>query len=608
MNVWTLDFETEKIDGWVPPAPVGLAVRSPSGSTEYYSWGHPDSTNKEECLSYAKDLLYRLFRDRTPVLFHNGAFDLGVAAWHWQLAPRDYSVVHDTLFLLFFHDPYAPNLSLKPSAERVLNIPPEEQDELHDWLIANVPEARAKPSDAGGYISLAPHNLVARYAIGDVDRTFLLFRHLYPIVIDEQGMGDAYRREQLLVPILHESKMRGVRIDREQLGHDLENIYEPALVKCENELRRLLKDDTLEFNKKDILADRLEEAGYVDEWILTPKGRRSVSKVNLERVINSPDVLHLLRYRGAMAGALQTFGRPWMEDSAGDGRLHTSWNQVRTRGDHGDQGTRTGRLSASRPNLMNVPNEYDIVIPEGFPTPIFMRRYMLPEEGHTWIKRDFSSQEVRIAGHFEDGDLLLAYQNNPNLDPHQMASDIIYERTGHRFPRKWIKIVFFSIIYGAGVATTAERLGVDRSTGDKIIRELFRVFPGIKDLQKEVKKIADSGGFITTWGGRRYFAEPPKLIGGTYRKFGYKVLNYLIQGSAADQTKDCIIAWNSVKKPEVIFLAAVHDEINISAPSNCAFSSMKVLKDMMDRDLLDCPMRSEGFMGPNWFDLEVHHD
>ena len=80
-------------------------------------------------------------------------------------------------------------------------------------------------------------------------------------------------------------------------------------------------------------------------------------------------------------------------------------------------------------------------------------------------------------------------------------------------------------------------------------------------------------------------------------------MNYLIQGSSADQTKQCIIDWDNNKPQDNVFMATVHDEINISAPIETWEHDMSVLRKYMNQDLFDAPMQSEGFYGPNWYDI-----
>jgi DNA polymerase-1 len=357
-------------------------------------------------------------------------------------------------------------------------------------------------------------------------------------------------------------------------------------------------------------ADALERSGAVTEWVLTPTGKRSKAKDNLKIVIPEVKILH--EYRSALTTCLQTFMRPWLALSEPDGRLHPNWNQVKQpKGDYGKQkGTRTGRLSSDSPNFQNVPTEFKdafgkpMAVPDGLHPLPFLRRYCLPEVGHVWLKRDFSSQEIRILAHFEDGALAEAYRLNPNLDPHTMAQELIAAIVGLIYDRPEVKITGFSIIYGTGAPGLSSQLGRPLHEAAQIKAAYLAAMPGVKDLQDDVKSRGKSGQPIRTWGGRIYYAEAPKVIDGRLRDFAYKLLNYLVQGSAADQTKESIAEWESTRKWYDVFLATVHDEINISAPKEHAKESMATLKEAMNKDRLDVPMLSEGFMGDNWQDIE----
>lgn len=598
----TIDFETEAIIGNPivnPPAPVGCAIRLPDRPSFYMAWGHPTGNN----CTYEKGISYvrRIVVDSdSPILFHNAPFDLsvldGACGTSWKY--RDWRRIHDTMYLIFLDDPYASTLSLKPSAARYLGMPPDEQDDLKSWILQHIPEATEKTW--GAYISLAPGDLVGRYAIGDVDRTYLLFNHLHPKIV-ERGMQAAYDRERELMPTLFESSRRGIR-RHEKLEHH-ETVYTRALEIADDRIRTSLQRPDLDFGKRGQLAEALGNAGFVTEWSYTPTGKKSTSKKTLR--INSPEVANLVAYRGALNTCLTTFMRPWLELSKDDGRIHTSWNQVRTV-ERDSAGTKTGRLSSSHPNFQNVPTEFDIVVPGGLiPLPL-MRQYLLPEEGHVWLKRDFSSQEIRILAHFEDGSLCEAYRLDHNLDPHEMARLLIIELTGMSFPRKSVKITGFSIIYGSGVPGLMVQLGNDDYAEVASLKQAYlEAMPGIKTLTREVSNVGRRGEYIRTWGGRCYFAEAPAVVQGRMRSFEYKLLNYLIQGSAADQTKQSIIDWNAERDWDSVFLAAVHDEINISAPREQWEAHMRCLRMSMEKERLDVPMKSEGFMGENWHDIEA---
>jgi len=611
----TLDFETEAIVGNPivnPPRPVGLAVWVPGQEPAYLAFGHPSGNNCTwgDCRTYLRRLVYET---KLPLLFHNAGFDVtvsgeyfcdGVENWPWH----EWKRIHDTMYLVFLADPYASTLSLKPSADRYLGMAPTEQMELRDWILANVPEAT--PKNFGAFIARAPGDLVGRYAIGDVVRTRGLFDLLHARIVTE-GMEQAYDRERRLFPIVHRGTRHGIRIDRATLDHHI-YAYESCLAVATSRLETALAIPEGTVDEKGVFADSLEKQGFVTEWTYTKTGKKSKAKGNLR--INNPEVKILHEYRSALKTCLQTFMRPWLALSEKDGRVHPNWNQVKQYREGGaftdNKGTQTGRLSSDSPNFQNVPNEFTykdgspLLVPDGLhPLPL-MRRYCLPEPGHVWLKRDFSSQEIRILAHFEDGSLCEAYRANPGLDPHKMAQEIILAMIGVEYARKSIKITGFSIIYGAGVPGLSHQLGQPMDEAGRIKSAYLAAMPGIRELMDDVQGRGKSGSPIRTWGGRVYYTEPPKEVDGRLRSFEYKLLNYLIQGSAADQTKESIIDWEEKRGKDDVFLATVHDEINISAPEESWRKSMGALQVAMEADRFDVPFRSEGFMGENWFDIE----
>lgn len=610
MDIITVDFETEAIVGNPivnPPKSVGVAVWAPGQEPVYLAWGHPTENN---CyFGDAHKYLANLRESGLPLLFHNAAFDISVwnkdfcnAQIYW--INEGWKRVHDTMFLLFLADPYSSTLSLKPSADRYLGLAPDEQSALYDWILANVPEATRKT--AGAFICRAPGDLVSPYAIGDVIRTRKLFDLLHA-QIAERGMESAYDRERRLLPTLMSGTRHGIRLNREQLERD-EKLYASALVQADQHLADRLACPLEHLDHDETLANALERTGSVTQWVLTKTGKRSMAKDNLK--IEYPDVKTLMEYRSGIGTCLQTFMRPWLEFSRPDGRVHPNWNQVRTRGNGGDIGTRTGRLSSDHPNFQNVPTEFvdalgrPLPVPEGLPPYPLMRRYCLPENGHVWLKRDFSSQEIRILAHFEDGSLCEAYRANPSLDPHQMAVGLIHNLIGVTYARKDIKITGFSIIYGTGANGLSIQLGIDKSGAFTIKEAYLDAMPGVRTLMQDVQLRGRTGQPIRTWGGRLYFAEPPKEVEGYLRDYSYKLLNYLIQGSAADQTKESLNDWSETCKWDHIFLATVHDEINISAPKEEWTDAMRILTAAMNKNRFDVPMLSEGFVGENWEDIE----
>jgi DNA polymerase-1 len=350
------------------------------------------------------------------------------------------------------------------------------------------------------------------------------------------------------------------------------------------------------------VAAALKASGIVKAFKKTPTGRDSTAKGNLtEDMFSDPEAYRLLGYRGRLETVLANSMRPWLASVDARGYIHTAWNQVRSTDTGGAKGTRTGRLSCSR--FMNISKGW-----EGAPTPRgelpplpLVRRYILPDEGHTIYHRDYSQQELRVLAHFEDGVLLAEYRKNPRIDFHTKTQELVKQATGLEISRHTTKTVVFGLIYGMGAGLLAAKLGVSVDEAVKLRKAVKDTLPGVAELDRSLKELGRAGSPIRTWGGRQYLPEPPKLIDGQMRSFEYKLLNVIVQGSSADCTKEAIIRYHHHPKRRGRMLVTVHDEVNVTASDP---TEMGVLKECMESIEFDVPMLSDGKWGPNWADLE----
>lgn len=617
-KVNTIDFETKKIEKRpkYPPKPVSVSIqRIGERKPTFYAWGHPEGNNCDE--SKPRDIVLDIVRSGEPMLFHNANFDVDVMQEHWNVGPISWDRVHDTMFLLFLHDPHSRTLSLKPMAEKILGEAPDERDAVQDWVMAHKRELEAEfgkftPKEWGAFISEAPGQIVGPYANGDVGRTLRLFKHLYPLIV-EADMLRAYDRERELRPLMLENERRGVRLDMSALDRDIK-IYSNAKEEADKWLRKTLKSPGLNLDSDADVARALEAAGIVTSFKLTPTGKKSVSKKNLTPdMFNNPKVASALGYRNRLGTTLSTFLMNWLEWGSHDGRLHPGWNQVRN-SESGGGGARTGRMSCS-PSLMNIPTDW-MEKGDGYVHPAFLkvpelpmvRNYILPEKGHLFGGRDYNQQELRILGHFEDGDLMHAYQENPLLDTHSFVKAEVERLLNKEVPRKAIKEINFGTIYGQGVPSLAEKIGSPVEVIKQIKDAQLRALPGLKQLNDGIKSGARNGLPIRTWGGRLYYKEEGIVINGRKIDFGYKLLNYLIQGSAADCTKQSIINYHAIKSEDAEFMCSVHDENNISAPKKKIKSELKKLGEAMSDVKFDVAMLSEPYFGPSWGEVEKYKE
>jgi DNA polymerase I-like protein with 3'-5' exonuclease and polymerase domains len=595
-----------------------VAVWVPGSAPVYAAWGHDSDNNCTR--THAHNLLSTVWADPRPKLFHNGEFDMEVAQHEFGLPWLPIDQWHDSMLTAYLHDPHDVNYQLKSLAERHLGEPPTERDELRDWVLANVPGAKQAKTQWGKHIARAPGGLVGAYAIGDCTRTRALFEHDYPFLA-EMGMLPAYDRERRILPILVQNSQQGVKVDIRALERDAPinqtGGYYKVLEACNTAIRTRLRCKDLNIDSNEDLANAIDKRGWAKNgWLLTEKGARSVSKESLEVSLTDAPLRAMLGYRQALSTCLNTFLTPWLIAAyRNGGTVPVNWNSTR-QDQRGRGGTRTGRLS-STPNFQNIFKQenldkvYKVIqaLGLGWPPLPQVRGYIIADsKDHVILDRDYNQQELRILAHYEDGDMAAAYRADPKLDLHTYAAKLILDTTGVVFDpdpvlaRKITKETAFGLIYGMGVAALAERL--ERSVDEaKTVKDAYLgTFPGVDTLMEQLKKAGKNGEPIHTWGGRVYYAEAPRMIQGRMRDFAYKLINYLIQGSAADCTKEAIIRYDSVKR-EGRFLMTVHDQNLVCAPRKAAKQEMKLLREAMESVEFDVPMLTTGDIGERWLNM-----
>jgi DNA polymerase I-like protein with 3'-5' exonuclease and polymerase domains len=268
------------------------------------------------------------------------------------------------------------------------------------------------------------------------------------------------------------------------------------------------------------------------------------------------------------------------------GRIHAEINQLRS--DSG--GTVSGRLSMSNPNLQQLParnKEYGPLI----------RSLFLPEEGFQWGSFDYSQQEPRLVVHYassigegyEGSQELVEAYTNANADFHQTVADLV------GIDRKQAKTIGLGLMYGMGKNKLANMLGLDFNEANNLISKFNRKAPFVKLLSDRCMKKANEEGVIRTKLGRkcRFEMWEPKDFGihtpetfenasakygrgNIKRAFTYKALNRLIQGSAADQTKQAIL---SCYELGYLPLLQIHDELCFNVLEDDAQKIVKAMED-----------------------------
>ena len=614
--VWTVDFETMPIGPrphHYPPVPVGVAIRPPDGPSTYWAWDHPSGNNCAR--DDARRALGEVWDSDLPVVFHHAKFDIEVACEHMGMPMLPWERVHDTMFLAFLLDPYARSIGLKQLAVTWLGMPPDEQDAVAEWVLAHKKSLPTWPwvnkgkgpskSSAGAWIAYVPAEIVAPYACGDTERTWRLFQTMHPAVV-EAGMGEAYDIERRLMPHLMENERTGLRVDMERLERDVTD-YARWFGMVEDWLRWRLNAPGLNLDADADVAQVLESAGVVIEFPLTKTGRKSVAKDALHPdLFADSEVASALGYRNRLKTCLDTFMKPWLAQARDwPGRISCSWNQVASPGG----GTRTGRASTSNHNLLNISKSFDdkgdgYKHPDhlpGLPTLPLVRGYILPEEGHVINGRDFSGQEMRIFAHFEHGDLQARYAADPTLDVHNYVGENIEQMTGQSLGRGRVKVLNFQALYGGGVpaAQAALRCTYEEAQRYKAFHDT--ALPGRRILSDQLSMVVRAGGAVRTYGGRLYVRPPlKKQKNGRLGDSDYILINYLVQGSAADVTKRAILAMLEDPDYKSRFMVQVYDEIVVSSPVEEADAQSLVMKRAMENVPLRVKLLTDAEQGATW--------
>ena len=636
-----VDFETKPIEARpaYPPEPVGVALWEPGRKPEYLCWGHGGGGNNTTKRDAARRLK-AVWKSGRPLLFHNAKFDLDVAEVAFDLAMPPWHMWYDSMIEAFLYDPNEQELGLKELAEKHLEMPPEEAEELRLWLVQNKIINASLKKKWRAFIWKTPGTLAAPYAIGDVVRTRKLHDLFHPWNMSA-GMREAYDRERRVMPVLLRNERRGVPIDVPGLQRQI-GVWDKSAVEAERWIARRLRAPDLNVSSTDELADAIEKRGLVKEWILTDNEdnpKRSTSMEALEEVLLDKELLAVLRYRASIRHSLQNNVRPWLERADQNNRIYFSWNQVRQADEtkRKNVGARTGRLSSS-PNVQNVANKPMIICfsaadvkrafkaddeakPLLLPVDLkgvvvtlpWMRDFIIAGPKRRLMSRDYAQQELRILAHFMEGEVLRIYRENPSIDFHQMATDglnrLLSLPQAQAYPRKIVKAIVLAIIYARGIPALAAQLSIPIEEAKKLRKAIKELFPGVKRLEDTLRRRAALEQPARTWGGRVFYCEPPVYLEkyDRWRTFEYKMINTLIQGSAADNTKEAMIRYDETAKDGCLDIQ-VHDELLGSADEGAFDSEMRLLREAMESVEFDVPMLTDGESGPTWGQMVKYND
>lgn len=572
----------------------------------------------EDYLEYTDPRVQNLIEDPNVVLiFHNAVYDLDWLCCWDKTMYKCKARIEDTMTRQALIDTYSPSFKLDYCCKLFGLEGKNKNDTIEAWW----EEHTGKPGkQAIKNLKSIPREIVGKYCKQDAKATYYLFMAQQP-VLEKEELTHANDIECKLYPWLLATRKNGIRIDniaRENLSNDVTKECE----EYEADFYKKYGDVNISSNKQ--LQGLWTRLGLPFEY--NKEGNISFGYDQMLEFLNGGDQLNMTEAQKEVAHAvakdilqireyrklLDTFVDGQFVDMQYNGRIYT--NLYPSKRD-GSGGTVTGRFSSANPNLQQVPAHSEW----GKQT----RSIFIPEEGCYLGAFDYKQIEYRLFTHFAQGEEGKAaqklYHENPGLDYHEMGQRMMGwwypdDEWANKEARHMMKRLSFGNLYGLKAKTFSEHFKWDllKSHPDCKQSDLFqlaenlqseyqRKVPFIKVTNEAIMKVGQRRGYVKTLSGKRQRMPPNPSKGGDD---AYKLINYLVQGSAGDVFKKgvCVDAWNAGVFDVLVPHLMVHDEMVFSIPKTKeGYEACVTLKECMANAYpLKVPLGVDTEIGPDW--------
>ncbi len=408
----------------------------------------------------------------------------------------------------------------------------------------------------------------------------------------EKKLETIYAEIELpLAPLLYRMERAGLKVDPKVLT-DLSTYIGQELHKL---TVKIYEHAGREFNigspkqVGEVLADL-----NIDIGRKTSTGRVSTSKAVLEELAQQYELPRLIIEYRELDKLKSVYTDALPHQIATDGRIHCQLNQTVAA---------TGRLSASDPNLQNIPIRSEMGRR--------IRRAFVAEKGNKIISADYSQLELRLLAHItQDPVMLEAFQKGEDI--HARTARLVFgARTDEelREARRFAKIVNFAIAYAIEPWGLSQRVGISRQEAKKVIEDYYNTYKGVRRYMEEVPLRAREHGYV-----RSIYGRIRPLPGITDRNANIRkaaereAINMPIQGTASDIVKIAMLHVDEEFKRtglEARLLMQVHDELLVEVPEAEVVKVTEILKHEMESAVsLDVPLVADVGVGENWMDAK----
>ena len=567
---------------------IGFAV-AVEGWQGYYPFKHFGGGNMipTQVISYMKEICALPCRK----IFHNAQYDLG---WLQAMGIQVNGEIVDTMVAAAIVDENRWAYNLNALAKDYLGEIKAETD-LKE-------AAKDHGIDPKAEMWKLPAEHVGFYAEQDARLTLKLWGFLKNEII-KQNLTTIWEMESKLLPILIKMRQKGIRVDVDKAQKMIKEFEA-------QEKETLIKIKQIAGKDIDIWAAR--QIGEAFDKLKIPYPRTAKTNEPSFTANWLTNCNHEIAKLIVRAREINKFHATFLQSIMRyqiKGRVHAEINQLRS--DNG--GTVSGRISMSNPNLQQIPARNKDFGPK-------IRSLFLPDEDCKWGAFDYSQQEPRMVVHYaasvgyEGSEELIKAYENASADFHQTVANMI------GIDRSQAKTIGLGLMYGMGNTKLATSLGLSEQEAKEIIVKYNKKVPFVKKLINLCMDKASKEGAIRTKKGRkcRFDRWEPKdwvmVNSETFEtaiaKFGgqenikragtYKALNRLIQGSAADQTKQAVIDCHEAGHTPLL---QIHDELCFNIKDEV--KDVKVIKKTMENCIeFKVPSLVDVAIGKSWGEVE----
>ncbi len=413
--------------------------------------------------------------------------------------------------------------------------------------------------------------------------------------LEKEGLLKLFMEVELpLMSRVREMEHNGIMLDVKKLNILSEHLH-IEVSKLEKEIHTLAG---VEFNigspkqLSEVLYEKLALGSKIKK---TSTGAKSTNIGELEKLKDEHPVIEkVIQYRELMK-LLSTYIDALPAYVKEDGRIHAHFIQT---------GAGTGRFACTEPNLQNLPikSELGQKVREAFVAP----------KGKVLLSCDYAQIDLRAAAILsEDKNLVEIFEQG--IDVHTGTAARVFgvkESDVNSDMRRKAKAINFGILYGMGVTSLKESMGVERKEAQEFYDQYKSTFHRLMDYLEEVKAYAWKHGHTLTLLGRRREVPLLKSPLPFLRAQGERIaINAPVQGTSADILKLAMLdAANYLDKEglndKAKLVLQIHDElvfeIDEAIAEHVATDLVAILQNVLAvRDLAKLPLVVSKSLGPN---------